>query len=120
MKRFIAFILATLVISTNAYSQRAGIASGAGANSCSDYLTHRQVQEHQQLELAYVSWIMGFLTGYNMMSSLPQLNSIPEYSAVISYLDRFCRDNSLLTVSDATTCMIGDLGGYRPAKCKLN
>jgi hypothetical protein len=55
-----------------------------------------------------------------MMSSLPQLNSMPEYSAVISYLDRFCRDNSLLAVSDATTCMIGDLGGYRPAKCKLN
>lgn len=89
--------------------------TGAGAFSCGDYLKHRE--DHASAQIAIdITWVFGFMSGYNMEVSdkpTPAQVTPPTAATTTAFLDKFCRDNPLLTITHAAMVLVDKLGGER-------
>ena len=85
------FVLASLALACiPAHAQRAATITGLGGYGCGKYLEHRKSANNTQ-DGVYVNWVWGYLSGYNVFSTHREVE-IPERSAVLAYLDKYCRD----------------------------
>lgn len=85
---------------------------GAGNYSCGKYLELRAAQNHVQDEV-FVSWIWGYISGFNMEVQQPTTHDGPDEASTLAYVDRYCRENPLHNVISATVALISELGGKR-------
>lgn len=84
---------------------------GEGTRSCREYLQHRSEGSPNQ-DYFYVTWVRGFLAGYNVATSFnPTEPRIPDSRDLLASLDAYCADNPRKRVVDATIALAGQLGG---------
>lgn len=88
---------------------------GVGTLSCGKYLQLRAEKIEVQ-DGALVSWIWGYMTGFNMEVRQPTIREWPDQPSTLTYIDKYCRDNPLDNVLIATNALIKDLGGKRNAR----
>jgi hypothetical protein len=74
--------------------------SGHGAHTCTMFLENRPFGDasigQQYAQLAYASWISGYISGWNMSETNRGENvliSIPDFKVVLAHIEKFCRDN---------------------------
>ena len=110
MRSFV--FLATLLVCTTTVAQPKEIyVHGEGTRTCRDYLHHRSEGSPNQ-DYFYVTWIRGFLAGYNVATAhQPTAPRIPGAAAMLDEVDRYCRDNPRKRVADASIALAGKLGG---------
>jgi hypothetical protein len=63
----------------------------------------------------YGTWFRGFVSGYNFGNAANQvlLGAMPDPAAVATYVDKFCRDNPLLTFVAAAVPLVQELRQHR-------
>lgn len=72
---------------------------GVGASSCGTWLADRQAQRHQ----FDLSWILGFLSASGSFAALAGGHlSETDANAVAAWVDKYCRDNPLKNIADAS------------------
>lgn len=79
------------------------------AFSCGRYLEVRsKTQRTPEIvlhEALMLSWAQGYISGmnsYRTIASKREMLVLPDAPSTRAYLDKYCRDNPLKTVSDAT------------------
>lgn len=113
--RILLLVLTAITFSTDAMAQRAAPVIGVGLFSCGQYLAHRQddKQSYRAPQTGiYVSWVWGYLSGYNNFSSHKLILELPSETSVVAYLDKYCAANPLGSVLGGTSCLMADLGGW--------
>ena len=112
MKRLSAVVL-SLVVVTTAHAQDVGVRiAGVGTLSCGEYIELRETNNPAQNGVM-VSWVWGYMGGFNMESRYPTTARTPDQPSTLSYIDKHCRDNPLDNVMHATWALIKALGGRR-------
>lgn len=63
----------------------------------------------------YGTWFRGFVSGYNFGNPANQvlLGAMPDPAAVAAYVDRFCRDNPLLSFIAAAVPLVQEIREHR-------
>ena len=84
----------------------------AGTESCGTYLSDRATNDDVHGEI-YVSWVWGYMAGFNMEVRQPTSQRLPDQPSTLAYLDKHCRDNPLDSVLLATAALARDQGGRR-------
>lgn len=121
--RILLLVLTAITFATDAMAQRVAPITGIGLFSCGEYLAHRQ-EDGQNFRAPqtgiYVSWVWGYLSGYNHFSSHKLILELPSEATVVAYLDKYCAANPLGSVIGGTGCLMADLGGWEAKKndCK--
>jgi len=79
-----------------AHSAEPRTVDGAGTASCGKYLEYSTDEQSSNI---YVSWTQGFLSGMNLADRMAKKEFVflPDELFIKTYLDKFCRDNSLAT-----------------------
>jgi len=85
---------------------------GVGTSSCGQYLQLRAKKNNAQ-DRVLVSWIWGYMAGFNMEVLQPTTREAPDAPSTLAYIDKHCRENPLDNVLIATNALIRDLGGKR-------
>ena len=89
-------IFATLgAFSANAREPWGGY--GLGAEGCGTYVEQRRVPD-KAYDNFMVSWFFGFVSAYNYWAA-PQVEGEVDQDTVLAYLDKYCRDAPLASVS---------------------
>ena len=72
-------------------------------------------QGDETLRAYYGTWFRGFVSGYNFGNSANQvlLGAMPDPPALAAYVDRFCRDNPLLSFVAAAVPLVQEFREYR-------
>lgn len=87
----VSMILLGLASPSLAMAQRQ-IVSGAGAQSCENFLQH---EKEEVLRQVHLSWVQGFLSGMNLaeIESKRTMALLPNSDATLAYLVFFCNEN---------------------------
>lgn len=96
-------ILITLFVTNQTFAQLSDFAfSGAGASSCGKYLESR-AESDKAIDGIYISWLQGFLSGANLERhrSGKAMVNLPDGESILSYTDKYCRENPLASVIEA-------------------
>jgi hypothetical protein len=91
-------------------SEEQAIAS-VGASSCGLWIEARESKE-EGLNNFIGSWLQGFLSGMNTQrhfDTRKRMAAIPDSGTLIAYVDKYCRDNPLKTVYQASTRLYDDI-----------
>ena len=69
--------------------------------------------EHKNQRLAYVTWIQGFVSGYNWGTPGRQAEAgdALSYATIVLYLDKYCRENPLKDMVGGTMELVEELVG---------
>ena len=110
MKRLMAAAL-SVGVSMGTYAQGVRV-QGLGNVSCGEYIELRE-QRNPNQDGAMVSWVWGYMAGFNMESKYPTTDSLPDQASTLAYIDKHCRENPLGDVIVATAALIKALGGRR-------
>ena len=86
--------------------------AGEGNVACGTYLQDRRANTEPQAYI-YATWVRGFLSGFNYATPGRPMPSIPQTDTVLAYLDKYCRDNPLQTLSTGAAYLAADLGGRK-------
>jgi hypothetical protein len=72
-------------------------------------------QGDEILRARYGTWFRGFVSGYNFGNPANQvlLGAMPDPPAVAAYIDRFCRDNPLLSFVAAAVPLVQEIREHR-------
>ncbi len=72
-------------------------------------------QGDEILRAQYGTWFRGFVSGYNFGNPANQvlLGAMPDPVAVAAYVDKFCRDNPLLTFVAAAVPLVQEIREHR-------
>jgi hypothetical protein len=105
----IALILATFTCSSLAQQESGVWVMGAGNDSCGKYLEVRKGNSMSETNL-YVSWVLGYLSAYNMYTNQKDAR-VPDAESMVAFLDLYCRNNPLNNVLKGAWGLIGELGG---------
>jgi hypothetical protein len=70
---------------------------GSGNSSCGEWLT----EKNEMLQDMRTNWVLGYLSGINFMASKNFLDSY-EYKGIKAAVDKYCRENPLKKVVDAS------------------
>lgn len=67
------------------------------------------------LRARYGAWFRGFVSGYNFGNPANQvlLGAMPDPAAVAAYVDKFCRDNPLLSFVAAAVPLVQEIREHR-------
>jgi hypothetical protein len=67
------------------------------------------------LRAQYGTWFRGFVSGYNFGNPANQvhLGAMPDPAAVERYVDKFCRDNPLLSFVAAAVPLVQEIREFR-------
>jgi hypothetical protein len=107
-----SFVLAACLLFSagvaNAADSHGGFATyGAGATSCGEHT--RFVRAHSDHEQADVTWVLGFLTAYNLYGwKGDDVASHTDGDAVQQWLGNYCASHPLDYVSDAAQQLIAE------------
>ena len=110
----LAFMALVLSSSVAAAEQTVPMA-GVGAEACAKYVEKRRSHDQGAFdgEYAYavVEWVRGYASGYNYAVSQPEKRrSAPLFSsAIIAYLDKYCRDLPTGVVEHGARCLLAEL-----------
>lgn len=84
-------------------SSRYAIA-GIGSTSCGQYLKPPSSTKEIS-DIIMVTWIQGYLSGTNtqrLINTKTEMKLQPDSESIVAFVDKFCRDNPLKTVYEAT------------------
>lgn len=109
----VAFITAPL-LPANAQAQGVSV-QGVGNTSCGEYQQLRAGQSPAQ-DGVIVSWVWGYLSGFNMEAVRPTTAPLPDAPSTLAYIDKYCREAPLESVMRASMAMTAELGGKRRAR----
>lgn len=87
---------------------------GVGQDGCGKWIDARR--ENSTMVRYYEQWVASFIVSYNYyrLDKVPKLEvNVPEFSTINAYLDRFCSDNPLFTISFGSAQLVQDLGGVK-------
>ena len=75
----------------------------------------------EMLRAQYGTWFRGFVSGYNFGNSANQvlLGAMPDPAAVAAYVDKFCRENPLLSFVAAAVPLVQEIREHRVSIPKL-
>jgi hypothetical protein len=104
-------IASALLVAFSANGQTVRIA-GIGNVSCGEYLELRDRKSDAQ-DSVTVSWIYGYMGGFNMESKQPTTRDLPDKASALAFVDKHCRNSPLDNVLTATMALISELGGRR-------
>lgn len=112
MKRFI-IRMAILLASSSAIADDGGYyAIGAGIDSCGKMLNNHR-NDSIATEQIYGAWVVGFVSGSNSVCS----KQVPiDYYAATAFLMKFCSENPLKTVVQASHQLREEMGGPSQTK----
>lgn len=80
---------------------------GAGINSCGSWLEHRGIDALHSHEL---SWVLGWLSASeNWGTGLGIHLRHTDANAVSAYVDKYCRENPLKSIADASLGLVVEL-----------
>jgi hypothetical protein len=96
MHRSIAPLLLLLCVSSHAQEPWAGY--GVGAQGCGKYIEQRRTPNKYYDDLVGM-WFYGFITAYNYYGNTPQVKRNVEQETVLAFLDKYCREAPLASVS---------------------
>jgi hypothetical protein len=102
--------VAFIFCSASAIAQRTAEIAGAGGLGCGEYLEKRK-RNLPALDSLMVSWMNGYVSGYNQFSPSSQIKTIPSPPTLLAYVDKYCREQPLNAVKHAVDSLISDLGG---------
>ena len=68
------------------------------AQGCGKYIEQRRTP-NKQYDYLVGSWFYGFLSAYNYYGTTPQVQVTIDQDTVLAYLDKYCREAPLATVS---------------------
>ena len=84
---------------------------GEGTRTCRDYLRQRAKESPNQ-NYFYVTWLRGFLAGYNVATSFaPTTSDLPAAYDLLVRLDKYCMDNPRKRIVDGAIALASELGG---------
>jgi hypothetical protein len=85
---------------------------GIGANTCAQYQGDRKKDGDLSgiRGVFYTAWFKGYVSGFNQFAG-KQVNVQLEPSAVLTYFDKWCRDNPSGNVVGAALCLTEASGG---------
>lgn len=111
--------LATALLATSASlvsAQPIHEISGVGVQSCGDWAANRQKVASKQTgadwnELVYVSWVQGFLSGFNgaAWGAKSKTFGVPGPETITIYLDKYCREHPLDNLVSGSIELMVDL-----------
>ena len=80
--------------------------------SCSAWI---RSHDDEILRERYGTWFRGFVSGYNFGNPGNQvlLDAMPNPAAVAAYVDKFCRDNPLLSFVAAAVPLVQEIREHR-------
>ncbi len=85
---------------------------GVGTFSCGKYLQLRGTGDATH-DLAVVSWVWGYIAGFNMEAHQPATRETPDAPSTLAFIDKYCKDHPLDSVVIATNVLLQELGGLR-------
>ena len=84
---------------------------GAGVNSCANYQADRQ--KNGPMYYINLNWAKGFITGVNYMRvgtmGNAQLGAGLDQEALTLWIDNYCGEHPLATLSDASAALVDEL-----------
>lgn len=93
MQRFVlAFFL--LLNCAAGWAQEGWNAYGLGTQSCGKYVESRRTP-NPSYDSHVLQWFYGFVSAFNYYGPNPQVAQKIDPDAVLVYLDKYCRENSL-------------------------
>lgn len=101
-------LLPTFTFVAGAVEQEPLMGHGIGASSCGTYVESRRIPR-DSYDFRMKSWFSGFVSAYNFYSGKNQVKGKVDYDAVLVYLDKYCRENPLASVSIGATELISVL-----------
>ena len=90
--------LISFILATPATASRI---QGAGAVDCGVWLTDRAEGSHN----TGIAWLQGFISSYNLYHDEDAFGAV-SWQSLVAYVDKFCRDNPLRSVSHAADAFI--------------
>ena len=81
--------------------------AGIGATSCGQYLKP-PTSTKESSDIVMVTWIQGYLSGSNTQRFITDSTTMkkqPDGESLIAFVDKFCRDNPLKTVYEASIAL---------------
>jgi len=109
LQRLLAITLLGATFYVNAQGVRV---QGVGTLSCGKYLELRASKNAYQ-DGAFVSWVWGYMAGFNMEVRQPTTRESPDEASTLAYVDKYCREHPLDSVLLATNALLQELGGRR-------
>jgi hypothetical protein len=96
MRPLIAALL--LLASAPSSAQEAWVGYGVGAQGCGKYIEQRRTP-NKYYDSLVGAWFYGFITAYNYYGNTPQVKRNVEQETVLAFLDKYCREAPLASVS---------------------
>lgn len=71
--------------------------------------------DNEILRVRYGTWFRGFVSGYNFGNPANQvlLGAMPDPGSVAAYVDKFCRDNPMLSFVAAAVPLVQEIREHR-------
>ncbi|MEQ1599139.1 MAG: hypothetical protein ABL880_07215 [Methylotenera sp.] len=91
-------ILVSLITVSICNAQEKVVGYGVGAQGCGKYIEQRRTPNNYYDSLI-ATWFYGFASGHNFYASTSQINREVDSETVLAYLDKYCRDYPLASVS---------------------
>jgi len=107
--RPLLFSLCIALLAPAASAQKLFVA-GEGSLPCSTYLEQRS-KNNNEVNNLYGAWTRGFLSGFNWVTSVKPMPSIPDTPATLVYLDKYCREKPADLLVFAADQLGRELGG---------
>lgn len=111
-KKLKKLVLVAALLAASATLAQDVMIQGVGTLSCGKYLQMRAAEGRPQ-NAVLVSWIWGYMSGFNMEVKVPTVRELPDEPSTLAYIDKYCKEQPLQTVLIATYSLIGELGGKR-------
>ena len=105
-------ILAFAFLTSFAHAERTGVVMGIGQSSCGEYVAWR-TGGNQVSVIQATDWTFGFISAYNLYGSKSQIENPPTYATVGLYLEKYCRDYPLRTLTGGVLSLINELRDKR-------
>jgi hypothetical protein len=123
--RYLCFGALLLLISVTQAEAGGRELIGVGAESCGTWIEANKLSPpptRSPLVLQLRAWILGFVSGVNNgIEAEGELFGGDDGNGLIAYIDKYCADNPLDTVGNASNHLAGDLfiRGVASGKLKL-
>lgn len=78
---------------------------GLGGVSCGQWLHFREAKN----DMALASWVLGYITAINTMPGHMDIAGGTDADGMLAWIDKYCSENPLDSVSAATSSLVSDL-----------
>ena len=89
------------------------VVAGEGLVTCGAYLQSRRNGFSPTQDYLYVTWVRGYVSGFNMATSGRPVPTISSPDTILAHLDKHCRDNPLNMLAQGAIALTKDMGGSR-------